>query len=182
MTEAKKLVDQLKPIYTADAWHGSSFKEIFSDISAARAAAKPLPSAHSIWEITLHIAAWESAVLRRTKDDPANLTDAQVIAMTNAGNGASQIDIDLFSKTFTNVINGNNAVTVVNVAQLTISLTAAGAVLAVLRPAPLPGPAGFAVNDLPAVLVARLRRPGVRPPDGDRARPDRPDALPAAGT
>src|SRR5437016_4338663 len=77
MTEAKKLVDQLKPIYTADAWHGSSFKEIFSDISAARAAAKPLPSAHSIWEITLHIAAWESAVLRRTKDDPANLKDAE---------------------------------------------------------------------------------------------------------
>src|SRR5882672_702358 len=77
MTEAKKLVDQLKPIYTGDAWHGSSFREIFSDISAAKAAEKPLPSAHSIWEIALHITAWESAVLRRTKADPANLTDAE---------------------------------------------------------------------------------------------------------
>ena len=77
MTEAKKIVDQLKPIYNGDAWHGSSFREILSDISAAKAAAKPLPSAHSIWEITLHIAAWESAVLRRTGDDPANLTDAE---------------------------------------------------------------------------------------------------------
>jgi uncharacterized damage-inducible protein DinB len=77
MTEAKKLVDQLKPIYTVNAWHGSSFREIFSDVSAAKAAAKPLPAAHSIWEITLHIAAWESVAVRRTKDDPANLTDAE---------------------------------------------------------------------------------------------------------
>ena len=44
---------------------------------------------------------------------PANISDAQVIALTNAGNGATQIDVDLFSKTFTNVINGNNVVTIV---------------------------------------------------------------------
>ena len=116
MTEAKKLVDQLKPIYTGDAWHGSSFREIFSDISAAKAAAKPLPSAHSIWEITLHIAAWESAVLRRTKDDPANLTDAEdwpPVNGTNVGRGrpatASSAQAPLNGATFDpgNAVDGN---------------------------------------------------------------------------
>src|SRR5690242_14160459 len=77
MTEIDRLVDQLKHIYVADAWHGSSFKEIFADITAKQAAAKPLDSAHSIWEITSHIAAWESAVVRRTNNDPANLSDAE---------------------------------------------------------------------------------------------------------
>ena len=77
MTEIDGLVDQLNRTYFADAWHGSSIKEVLSDITAAKAAAKPLGSAHSIWELVLHIAAWESAVWRRTNEDPANLTDKE---------------------------------------------------------------------------------------------------------
>ena len=40
---------------------------------------------------------------------------------------------------------------------------------------------GDALLRLPAVLVARLRRPRLRPADPDRAGADRPDAVPAAG-
>jgi uncharacterized damage-inducible protein DinB len=77
MTESKKLVDQLKKIYNGDAWYGSSFREILADISATKAESKPLSSAHSIWDLTLHIVAWESAVLRRTNNDPANLSNEE---------------------------------------------------------------------------------------------------------
>jgi len=39
--------------------------ELLSDIDAVTAAAHPLPDAHSIWELVLHIAAWDEAVNRR---------------------------------------------------------------------------------------------------------------------
>lgn len=42
---------------------------------------------------------------------PAALTDAQVLAMVNAGNKGSQIDRDLFSRGFTGVASGNNVIT-----------------------------------------------------------------------
>jgi hypothetical protein len=39
--------------------------EILEGVTAARAAARPIGSAHTIWELVLHIAAWDGAVLRR---------------------------------------------------------------------------------------------------------------------
>jgi uncharacterized damage-inducible protein DinB len=40
-------------------------RELLEDIDAATAAAKPLPNVHSIWELVLHIAAWDGAASRR---------------------------------------------------------------------------------------------------------------------
>ena len=41
-----------------EAFHGPALRPILRDVSAASAAAKPIPSAHSIWEIVLHLCAW----------------------------------------------------------------------------------------------------------------------------
>ncbi len=41
------------------------------------AAKKPLPHAHSIWEIVLHIAAWEKAVRRRLEGEVVTLSDEE---------------------------------------------------------------------------------------------------------
>jgi len=65
MSEIQTLIDELKNIHDGEAWHGPSLKEILSGVSAEQAAAKPLANAHSIWELTLHVAAWEGVMRRR---------------------------------------------------------------------------------------------------------------------
>jgi uncharacterized damage-inducible protein DinB len=50
---------------------------ILEGVTAAHAAAHPIPGAHSIWELTQHIRAWESACLRRLSGDPAQLSDLE---------------------------------------------------------------------------------------------------------
>ena len=65
MSEKEQLLDELQKVYRGDAWHGESLSEILSGISAAKAFAKPIPAAHSIWEISLHIAAWNETFTER---------------------------------------------------------------------------------------------------------------------
>jgi uncharacterized damage-inducible protein DinB len=65
MSEIQTIIDELKDIHDGDAWHGPSMKEILSGVTAEQAAAKPLANAHSIWELTLHVAAWEVVFMRR---------------------------------------------------------------------------------------------------------------------
>ena len=65
MSEVARIVDQLKRIHESDAWHGPALRELLADVSAEQAAARPVPGRHSIWELVLHIAAWEDVFLRR---------------------------------------------------------------------------------------------------------------------
>ena len=51
--------------------------ELLEDIDAATAAAKPLPNVHSIWELVLHIAAWDGAIQRRLSGEKLQLTGDQ---------------------------------------------------------------------------------------------------------
>ena len=73
MREIERITDQLKRAFEGEAWHGPSVLEIVEDITLQQAAARPFPGIHSIWEIVLHIAAWERAVLRRLNGDRAQL-------------------------------------------------------------------------------------------------------------
>jgi uncharacterized damage-inducible protein DinB len=59
------LAEQLRRAFEGDAWHGPALLELLQDVDVATAAAKPLPDAHSIWELVLHIAAWDDAAWRR---------------------------------------------------------------------------------------------------------------------
>ena len=65
MSEIKRIHDQLRRAFEGTAWHGPSLKEILADISSDKAAANPIPGLHSIWEIVLHITAWDGIVKRR---------------------------------------------------------------------------------------------------------------------
>jgi uncharacterized damage-inducible protein DinB len=65
MSEIQTIIDELKIIHDGDPGHGPSMKETLSGVSAEQAAAKPLANAHSIWELTLHVAAWEGVMMRR---------------------------------------------------------------------------------------------------------------------
>ena len=64
MLEASRIADQLRRAFSGDAWHGSPLSELLSDVSADQAFARPLPSAHTIWELVLHIDAWVNAALQ----------------------------------------------------------------------------------------------------------------------
>jgi uncharacterized damage-inducible protein DinB len=64
-SEPTRIADQLRRAFEGDAWHGPALLELLQDVDAATAAAKPLPDVHSIWELVLHIAAWDNAARRR---------------------------------------------------------------------------------------------------------------------
>lgn len=74
MSEVKRIQDQLRRSFEGPAWHGPSIKELVAGVTAEQATAKPLAEAHSIWEIVLHIAAWEEGALRRLAGDRAELS------------------------------------------------------------------------------------------------------------
>ena len=63
--EISRIADQLKRAFEGEAWHGPAVLELLDGMNARAAAAKPVPGAHSIWEILLHIAAWDGAIRRR---------------------------------------------------------------------------------------------------------------------
>lgn len=64
-SEPKFFADQLRRAFEGDAWHGPALLELLRDVDAATAAAEPLPEVHSIWELLLHITAWDDAAIRR---------------------------------------------------------------------------------------------------------------------
>lgn len=76
-TEVDRIRDQFRRAFDGEAWHGPSVLTLLKDVTALQAAAHPIPGAHSIWQLTLHIAAWERACLRRLNGDPARLSDEE---------------------------------------------------------------------------------------------------------
>ena len=59
------LEDQLRRSFDGNAWHGPSVGEVLADVTAAEAAARPIISSHSIWEIVLHQVTWLDVARRR---------------------------------------------------------------------------------------------------------------------
>jgi hypothetical protein len=51
-------------------WHGPSIGEALDGITYAAANSRPIPGAHSIWELALHIAAWADIARTRLGERP----------------------------------------------------------------------------------------------------------------
>lgn len=77
MSEASRIADQLRRAFDGEAWHGDSVFEILRDVPAAKASARPIAGAHTIWELVLHIKAWDGAVLRRLGGAAVQLSEAE---------------------------------------------------------------------------------------------------------
>lgn len=75
--EKPRIADQLKRAFEGDAWHGPAVLEVLEGVNARAAASKPVSGAHSIWEIVLHIAAWDGAIRRRMAGQALQLSDEQ---------------------------------------------------------------------------------------------------------
>ena len=76
-TELERIEDQLKRAFEGGAWHGPSVLEVLKGVTASQATARPLAGAHNIWDLVLHIAAWEDACRRRLEGDRAELSDSE---------------------------------------------------------------------------------------------------------
>ena len=64
-----KEIDQLLAIidqaYNRRSWHGTNLRGSIRGVSPARAASRPAPGRHNIWEIVVHAAYWKYVVWRR---------------------------------------------------------------------------------------------------------------------
>ncbi|MCC7052836.1 MAG: DinB family protein [Gemmatimonadaceae bacterium] len=62
--------------HDGDPWYGTSRTRMLRGVSAADAAATPIPGGHSIWQLVLHMTAWTEEVQRRL-DGAAPATPAR---------------------------------------------------------------------------------------------------------
>ena len=73
MTESVRIVDQLNRAITGHPWHGTSIGGLLRGVTASRAAARPIRSAHTIWELVRHLTAWTNEVAGRVDGHPAGV-------------------------------------------------------------------------------------------------------------
>jgi len=62
---AAQLSNHIKRTVAGPMWHGPALDELLASVSSDQAAARPIPGAHSIWEIVLHVTAWAEIALAR---------------------------------------------------------------------------------------------------------------------
>lgn len=67
MTEIDRIADQLERIRSGDPWYGASAADAVRGLTAEQAATRPLPEAHTVWELALHMTSWNREVLRRVR-------------------------------------------------------------------------------------------------------------------
>ena len=60
-TECIRIADQLRRAFEGKAWHGPSLQELLAGVTAEQAHAHPIATAHSIWELVLHVEVWTQA-------------------------------------------------------------------------------------------------------------------------
>jgi len=67
--EPARLANHIKRTVTGPMWHGPSLAEVLDGVSHEQASAHPLPGAHSIWEIVLHVTAWAEIARARLRGE-----------------------------------------------------------------------------------------------------------------
>lgn len=75
MREPERIADQLRRSMEGEAWHGPAVMELLAGVQASQAFMHPISAAHSIWEIVLHIRAWNGVVLRRIRGEAVELAE-----------------------------------------------------------------------------------------------------------
>ena len=66
-TDFDALRQDLHQVYEGDPWHGSSITAVLEGIDAESASSRPIPGAHNIWELVLHMAVWTREVASRVR-------------------------------------------------------------------------------------------------------------------
>jgi len=104
-TQTSLLADQIRRAFDGEAWHGDSVLEILKDVDAATAAARPIMSAHSIWELVLHIATWDDVTIQRAGGKALMPTDEQNFPpVKDSSEAAWKKDVERLKKTHNKLI------------------------------------------------------------------------------
>ena len=95
-TELERLEEQLQRSFDGEAWHGPSLRETLDGVTAEEAAQHPIPGAHSIWELVLHLAGTYSLILRRLNGDATDLSpeeDWPTVEAPTAANWTAALNV-----------------------------------------------------------------------------------------
>lgn len=68
MSDVRRLSNFISRTVSGPMWHGKAIAELLEGVNAQDAAKHPIHTAHSIWEIVLHLAAWTEIALERLSD------------------------------------------------------------------------------------------------------------------
>ncbi len=63
--QASRIADQLERSFRGGAWHGPSLTEALEGIDGRRARLRPIPGAHTVFELVGHVAFWLGGCLDR---------------------------------------------------------------------------------------------------------------------
>jgi hypothetical protein len=63
------VVEQLEEAFRGPSWHGPTLLGSLRGVTAARAAWRPAPGRHNIWEVVVHAAYWKHIARRRLTGD-----------------------------------------------------------------------------------------------------------------
>ena len=75
MSDVQQILRHYDEVLEGDAWHGYSAWQILNGISAQQAAARPIPGAHTIWELVMHMTFWEGVGNQRLAGLRAGLVE-----------------------------------------------------------------------------------------------------------
>ncbi|MGH7713023.1 MAG: DinB family protein [Gemmatimonadaceae bacterium] len=67
------LVADIRLVVAGDAWHGPSWGDVVVGLTAEQATRRVLPTAHTIYELAYHTAAWAGEVARRLGGKPPSM-------------------------------------------------------------------------------------------------------------
>jgi uncharacterized damage-inducible protein DinB len=105
MSEPARLADQIRRAFEGDAWHGDSVLELLEGVTARTAAAHPINNAHSIWELVLHVAAWDGAVLKRVGGTATELSGKRNFPLVeDSSEGAWQKAVEHAKRTHNDLV------------------------------------------------------------------------------
>jgi uncharacterized damage-inducible protein DinB len=69
MSRATQLANHIERTVTGPMWHGPALLEVLKGVACDQALARPLPDAHSIWELVLHVTAWCDIARQRLRGE-----------------------------------------------------------------------------------------------------------------
>jgi uncharacterized damage-inducible protein DinB len=94
--ESVVLANHIKRTVTGPMWHGPALAELLNGVTHQQAASRPLPNAHSIWELVLHVTAWAEIARARLRGeriaDPTTQEDWPPVAATDEAAWSAAID------------------------------------------------------------------------------------------
>jgi hypothetical protein len=94
MSEARRIAGQMRQVMVGPAWHGSSVLEALDGVSLTAALAHPIPEAHSIWELVLHIDFTQRLLMQRLTGKNPHVSDEDFFPpVTDTSGGALLADI-----------------------------------------------------------------------------------------